>query len=156
MELDFSSLLQQSLNSKLTTMLLQRMYQSSTATNLAVPDSTRRAFASQMRVDAHDRQQRPKRFFQNRVGRSVRQRQRYEHIGVNPEIPACGVPCFGTPLLSFQTSIPPPRTARIRTRAHFSCTKNGIPARRVSIYAAASTYPPADDTNRRRNEACTF
>ena len=52
MELDFSSLLQQSLNSKLTTMLLQRMYQSSTATNLAVPDSTRRAFASQMRVDA--------------------------------------------------------------------------------------------------------
>ena len=52
MELDFSSLLQQSLNSKLTTMLLQRMYQSSTATNLAVPDSTRRAFASQMRVDS--------------------------------------------------------------------------------------------------------
>lgn len=52
MELDFSSLLKQSLDSKLTTMLLQRMYQSSTATNLAVPDSTRRAFASRMRVDA--------------------------------------------------------------------------------------------------------
>lgn len=50
--MDLDSLLSQSLNSKLTTMLLQRMYQSSTATHLAVPDSTRRAFASQMRVDA--------------------------------------------------------------------------------------------------------
>lgn len=54
--IDLSDLLQNSLNSKITTMLLNKMYSSSSQANnwgtVAVPDSTRRAFTSRMNVDS--------------------------------------------------------------------------------------------------------
>lgn len=54
--LDLNDLLQNSLNSKITTQLLNKMYGSSNRSNnwgtVAVPDSTRRAFTSRMNVDS--------------------------------------------------------------------------------------------------------
>lgn len=54
--IDLSDLLQNSLNSRITTMLLNKMYSSSNRSDnwgtVAVPDSTRRAFTSRMNVDS--------------------------------------------------------------------------------------------------------
>lgn len=54
--IDLSDLLQNSLNSRITTMLLNKMYSSSSRSDnwgtVAVPDSTRRAFTSRMNVDS--------------------------------------------------------------------------------------------------------
>lgn len=54
--IDLNDLLQNSLNSKITTMLLNKMYSSSSRSEnwgtVAVPDSTRRAFTSRMNVDS--------------------------------------------------------------------------------------------------------
>lgn len=54
--IDLNDLLQNSLNSRITTMLLNKMYSSSSRSDnwgtVAVPDSTRRAFTSRMNVDS--------------------------------------------------------------------------------------------------------